>query len=297
MQRQRSGGRARGRRLQAAVPLLVLALLLAVIGAIALANPGEDDGGNRLGAGGDATETPILEPTATEDSAVVPVDVHSPTETPTMTPEPTATEEPTATPTPEPTATPEPEEPTPEPEPTATPEPEVPTSTPEPAEPTPIAGGQFDNPLPSLQIPADVANGPRVDLGAGQFTGAYRRPDGTLYGRPATHVYGVGSGAHAATASFEVASAPESYILITITGMDDEREQKVPMRLWLNDSVIWEGTSPFPNEQWLAVSWLVSDLDAMHEGVNSITLEVTEGNGAIGAPPWILITSATVYYS
>ncbi|HUG17190.1 MAG TPA: protein kinase [Thermomicrobiales bacterium] len=274
------------RRVQAIVPIVVLALLLVLVGAIALANPGGDDESPGAGVVFDATETPEAAPSPTEIAAVIPVDEPTATEAPTETPEPTATPEPSSTP--EPTATQEP---------TATPEPE-PTEAPDdsPTTATSIAGGQFDVPLASLTIPQHVGEGPRVDLSAEDFTGAYRRPDGMLFGRPATHIYGVGSDAHAATATFEIAEAPGSYILVTITGMDDERPEKVPMRLWLNDRIIWEGPSPFPNESWLNVSWLVSDLSALQAGQNSITVEVTEGNGAIGRPPWILITSAIVYY-
>lgn len=288
----------RRRNLGALIPLLVLALLVTVIGAIALANPGGDSDDPGAGAVSDATETPTTEASATVEG-VVPVIEPTETEAPSPTAEPTATAEPTETPepTPEPTQTPEPTAtPEPEPEPTATPEPEPTEIVEEPVEPTPIANGQFNVPLQSLTIPGVVANGPHVNLSAEDFTGAYRRPDGQLYGRPATHVYGVGSNANAATATFTVDTAPQEYILVTVTGMDDERPVKVPMRLWLNDRLIWEGPSPFPNEQWLNISWLVSDLSALAPGENTITVEVTEGNGTIGQPPWILVTSATVYY-
>jgi serine/threonine protein kinase len=285
------------------VPVLAVLLLLGVIGTVALANQFNGNGEPGLGVGADATATPGPEPTPTDLPVVVaPTATSEPsptaTATPTPTPEPSPTPEPTATPepspTPEPTATPEP---TPTPEPTATPEPE-PTPTPEPPPPTatPEAAIPVNTPLQINAIPSQVANGPSVTLDAPDFQGAYRRPDGTLYGLPATHIYGRGSDAHAATATFEIPNAPSQYVLIAITGMDDERNAKVPMQLWLNDHLIWEGPSPFPNEEWRDIAWIVGDNTWLRQGQNTLRVEVTEGNGAIGRPPWILISSAVIYY-
>jgi hypothetical protein len=153
----------------------------------------------------------------------------------------------------------------------------------------------FDTPFPIGQIPGSYLDSAVVSFGAGDWEGGYRRDDGVLYGLPAVHLYGQGSGAESITAFFSVEDTPTSYIVIQITGMDDERQQKAPLRLWLNDYLVWEGPSPFANEDWTDIGWLVGSLDAIQPGVNSIVLEIVGQDGEIGVPPWNLVTSAVVY--
>lgn len=226
--------------------------------------------------------------TATEPPATATM---TPTVEPTMTP----TLEPTETPTPEPTETPTPE-PTETPEPTATPEP--PTATPEPPTPTavPVPPVAFDTPFPLSSVPVQIFQGPSVTMNASDFKGAYRRDDGSLYGLPAVHVYGGDSGFDEASATINAGSAPSQYILVTITGMDDEQSSHVPMQLWLNDYLIWEGPSPFANEAWTDVAWLVGDLGALQPGKNTLSIVNADSNGDVGEPPWMLITAAAIYF-
>jgi hypothetical protein len=68
------------------------------------------------------------------------------------------------------------------------------------------------------------------------------------------------------------------------------------MQLWLNDNLIWEGPSPFNNEEWTDVAWLVEDLEWLEAGTNTLTVANTEDDGEVGSPPWILVTSAVVYF-
>jgi serine/threonine-protein kinase len=262
--------------------LAALLLVLGLVAAIALAGNGDDDAEPTVLAGADATAT--VEPTATE------------TPEPTATAEPTETPEPTATPspTPEPTATPEPTqtpEPTvtPTPEPTQTPAP--PTNTPEPPPPD-VA---FNEPIPLSAVPFALQEGNGETMEAGDFEGAYRRPDGELYGLPAVHLYGQGSDEDTATAGFDADDGAEEYVVIVITGMDDERAEKVPIRVSLNGNTVWEGASPFGNEDWTDVAWVVEDLSWL-SGDNTLAVTNLEGSGEVGAPPWVLLTSATVFY-
>jgi hypothetical protein len=266
------------------IPVLLILVLALLIGAIAAAS--------QFG-GGDKEEA----------TATLPVVVASPTEeppTPTMTPtqEPTATPSPTVTPTntPEPTATPVPPTAT-VPPPTETPVP--PTPTPVPATPTTspaVPTVAFDTPFPLADVPGALFQGPSATLNAGDFKGGYRRDDGVLYGLPAVHFYGAGSGVDEGTATFTIDGAPSQYIMIAITGMDDEQPAKVPMQLYLNGNLVWEGPSPFANEDWTDVGWLVGNLDWLQAGQNTLTVVNAGGKGEVGKPPWMLVTSAVVYY-
>ena len=267
--------------------LAALLLVILLVAAIALAGNGDDDQEPTIAAGADTTATgEIVEPTATETP--------EPTATvePSATPEPTATATvaPTETPTPEPTQTPEPTV-TPTPEPTATPVP--PTNTPEPPPPPDVA---FNQPIPLSEIPFPIEEGNGETMEAGDFEGAYRRPDGELYGLPAVHLYGQGSGADTASAGFDADDGAGEYIVIVITGMDDERAEKVPIRISLNGNTVWEGASPFGNEDWTDVAWVVEDLSWLSGDDNTLSVTNLEGGGDVGGPPWVLLTSATVFY-
>ncbi len=271
--------------------LAALMLVLLLVAAIALAGGGDDDDPT-IGSGADVTET--AEPTPTETAEPTPTETAEPTETPEPTPEPSAT------PTVQPTQTPEPS-PTPEPTVTPTPEPPPPTETPVPPTPTrepppPPPNVVFNQPIPLSAIPYPIQNGFDESMNASDFEGAYRRPDGVLYGLPAVHLYGQGSDADTATAGFNADESADDYIVIVITGMDDELSSKVPIRISLNGNTVWEGNSPFGNEDWTDVAWVVQNLGWLSDGGNTLSVTNLGGNGEVGAPPWVLLTSATVFY-
>jgi len=282
------------------IPLLILVLALAGTGvALALREIGDGNGNNAIVGASDPTatepEVPGAAPDGTQgDAQVIPPPEPTPTseaastDTPEPSPtlEPTATEEPT--PEPEPTNTPEP---TPEPEPTATAEPPTPTEESE-------SGGSGPPTNTISQIPAQWRQGRSVTFGRDDFVGggAYRREDGVLYDRPAAHLYARSTGFAATTVSFEIPERPTDYIGLAVVGMDDEREQPVPIRISLNGKVVWEGPSPFGNEQWTPVAWEIRALGWLQEGQNSLTIEMLVDEGPFGLPPWILLTEAAVYW-
>ena len=263
--------------------------------------------------GDDPDDDAVAEATATTEVATEPSGAEEPTATETEAPAPaeptaTATLEPTATATLEPpTATVEPTAtlaPTETPEPTATPEP-PPTETPEPppatVEPTatnpPAPTTPFNTPLPMSQIPASYFQNASRTFDAGDFDGAYRRDDGELYDLPAIHLYGQATEFSSASTEFEVNDEPSNYIVITIVGLDDERSEHTMMRLRLNGNVVWEGPSPFANESWTQVAWIVGNLQWLGDDGNVITIENAEAGGGLGQPPWFLVTTAAIYFN
>jgi serine/threonine-protein kinase len=303
---RRPPARARRNPWPVILPLMALVGLGLVLGAIAFAGDSNGDGIEPTLTLPAVGASPTDEPTATAEQATATLAATvAPTDTPaqpTATPEPpTATPEP-PTPTPEPpTATPEPPTPTLEPE---TPTPEAPTATPEPdASPTAPPAG-FNQPFPAGNLPGSIANGPRVDIPADSFSGGYRREDGVLYGRPAVHLYGQGSGADVTEARFVLDAQPEQYIVLEIVGLDDESTQHVPIQVLLNGNVIWRGQSPFRNANvpeddpsaWTRIAWQLNDLTFAQQGENTLTIVNLGTNGEIGSPPWVLVNSASVYY-
>jgi len=304
----RGGGRppaARARRQPSRWPVFAALLLIAALSLTALTvaasqglglTGGDDDpppSATTASVAGDPTATTQAESVVTE----------APTATATLEPSATpAPPEPTATPPPpEPSATPEP----PTPEPTATAEPEPTEDDDEgngngndDSEPDNDLGVEFNQPFPLDSIPELWTAGASAQFGRDDFVagGAYRRPDGVLYEREAAHLYAQGTDHPSTTVSFEAEDEPGSYIAIVITGMDDEWDENVPCRLVLNDEVVWEGASPFGDEQWTTTGWLAGNLGWLESGENSLTFEVLSEDGEFGQPPWILLNSATVYF-
>lgn len=295
-QRRVQGRRRSTRRNRAwLIPVIFLTLVLAGTGvALALREISGGDGNNSVTGAAVPTPTEPEVPggapdgTADDSGQVVPPPEPTATEEPPPTEEPTPTPTPEPSPTPEPTATPEPTE-TPEPEPTATPEEE--TSTPEP-------DGSGPPLQPVSEIPAEWQQGQGMTFGRDEFVGggAYRREDGVLYDRPAAHLYARSTDYSATTVTFEATERPTDYIGLIVVGMDDERPEAVPIRIRLNDKVIWEGPSPFGNEQWTAAAWQINALGWLHEGQNSLTIEMLVPEGPFGLPPWILLTEAAIYW-
>lgn len=282
------------------VALAIMAVLVATLG----------DGFSVAGFGGDddptATEDTsagvVTEPTEPEATATPEAPTEEP-EAPTPTAEPpTPTEEPpTATPEP-PTATPEPPTATPEP-PTATPEP--PTATPEAptATPPPSIGQQLaeqvpaNSPVAAGQVPQQVFEEPAAEFGRDDLVegGAYRRPDGVLYDRPAAHLYSQTTEFPSTRVTITLDEAPSDFAVIRVLGMDDENSGRVPLLISVNGYVVHQGPSPFENEDWTDIAWRIGELDALQAGENVITIENLAAEGEFGRPPWILISVVQLY--
>jgi len=147
-------------------------------------------------------------------------------------------------------------------------------------------------------LPPTWAQGASITFGRDDFVGggAYRRDDGVLYGRPAAHFYSQETEYARATVQFTVPEAPAEHIGVVLRGMDDELPGAVPCRIQLNGNVVWQGPSPFANEEWTLVGWEIGNLTWLQAGVNTLTFEVLSEAGDFGLPPWILLTEAAVYW-
>ena len=110
---------------------------------------------------------------------------------------------------------------------------------------------------PQPTVPAVVAVEPTTPQGTSgtlvledtAFHGGLRNGGGSIYGgRTSTWVYGQGSGFSTMSASFNVRQVAAGNATLTIVGMDSEDPAKTPMRVAVNNSVLYEGASPFPND-------------------------------------------------
>ena len=264
-----------GHRLRA-LPLPLVALLaLAVLafgGWLLIGAPGVSDGdpsASRRVGGAAATATPRRA---------------------SATPRPSSAARRTPSPTPAPTETPEPTEP-----PTATPAP-TPNATPAPPTPTPAAATATPAP-----VPGDAQS---VRIADSAFRGGFTDADGRYHGRSARWVYGRGTAYHTMTASFRVAGEPNGTATLRIVGLDSEDAPKTPMRLVLNDTVLFEGPNPLPNDtccgsggagNWGAVE-LRFPARLLREGTNTLTVSNLDPSARIYFPIFVMVDEARLTY-
>ena len=170
-------------------------------------------------------------------------------------------------------------------------------------------------PLDGSVLPDLWRSGPRISLQRDDFVarGAYRRVDGTLYGRPAAHFYGTGSGFSSASLELALDKQPTTYVALELTGLDDELADSVQIDIQLacgnGEAPVsighWFGSSPFRNASsdlsddtgWKPFVWIAW----LERNTCGSTLKLTFGlppsvQGQLGAPPWILLTDSTIYY-
>jgi serine/threonine-protein kinase len=141
------------------------------------------------------------------------------------------------------------------PQPTATPVPPTATAVPPTATAVPPTATPIP-PTPTRVIPTATAVPPpnpgNFSSSNNSFTpyslaGSYRRDDGRLYGRPEVALYGSGSGYEQGTYNFKADSLPAVPVVLTLTGLDDERRENNSMQVILNGTQIYNGPSGFPN--------------------------------------------------
>ncbi|HEX5504214.1 MAG TPA: protein kinase [Thermomicrobiales bacterium] len=213
---------------------------------------------------------------------------------------------PTSTRTP-PTATAPPAPPATAPAPTSVPTLAPPVVAPAPtatrARPTatriPATATRPPPPAPTATTPP---TGPAATLrfGAGDLAGAYRRTDGTLYGRPAAALYGAGSGYDTATVAFEVRGGTPGAAVLVLTGLDDERAAHTDLAVLVNGVPVYAGQSAFPNvpptdngvgggDRYWGEMRIALPAGVLRPGRNTLTLrDTTPWQGALGIP-YILI--------
>jgi hypothetical protein len=138
-------------------------------------------------------------------------------------------------------------------------------------------------------------------FGPGRLVGAYRRTDGTLYGRQTAALYSVGTGYETGTLTFTVEQAPTEPLTLILTGLDDELSGTNPLVVTINGTTIFEGPNAFPNtpmrdhgvgggDRYWGEMQLSIPAGVLQEGENTLVLENAAPGGKLGTP-YILINS------
>ncbi|MEO8288564.1 MAG: protein kinase [Chloroflexota bacterium] len=242
-------------------------------------------GTSSTGTGAEATATIFLTATSTPTAEASPTETatETPTESPTDTPEPTIEVPPTATvePAPLPTDTPAPGV---EPAPTVDSEPPTVEPLPLPPDPTPQPG-QFNS----------------VTFDAYDFHGGYTNAAG-YHGRTAQWVYGLGTAYSSMSVGFTVDEKPNGPGTLNIVGIDSEDEAKTPVRISVNNSVIYEGPNPLPNDNtsgsagpgnWGTVTFRLNP-KILKQGENTITITNLDPSDKVNYPLFVMIDSVTI---
>ena len=119
--------------------------------------------------------------------------------------------------------------------------------------------------------------------------GYYNEEAGILLeDRPTAYITGIGTPTSEMTATFELNEYPASgnYQLI-LSGADDFLEEKCPIRITLNDELIFEGPNPFSNKEW---NIQIAELPAnIFERNNVLTIANISPNGNFDAPPAFML--------
>lgn len=187
--------------------------------------------------------------------------------------------------------------PTTPPNPTATPEP-PPTATALPAAPPPAEKGDDKKEDERKKPPR---RGGAIDLDNTAFTGGFSNPDGSLYAdvtgaqRTATWIYGGRSDYPAMSARFRL-DAPargddKDEARLIISGMDGEDRGKMPLRISLNDTVVFQGDDPLPNNRWGQATFKVPK-GALRAGENTLTIRSLSEQGNFNSPHFFMLDAA-----
>jgi serine/threonine-protein kinase len=227
------------------------------------------------------TYTPTYMPTA----IITPTDTPLP---PTDTPAPTIEVPPTVTPAPQPTDT-------------VPPTGLTPTILPLPTIALPLTPVLADTPtVPALPFTPIPAGDNSVTIHGTSFQGGYTNGK-PYHGRSAEWVYGQGTPYNTMTASFSIGSNPKGPANMVIVGIDSEDPPKTPVRIQVNDQVVFEGPDPLPNDNgngpdgpgnWGAANFHLGS-KVLRKGVNSVTITNLDPSDKINYPIFVMVDTVS----
>lgn len=180
----------------------------------------------------------------------------------------------------------------------------VPPSQPE----LPTASGQEppsgDSPLivPGGPPPTVVSEPDEISRDPSAWSGGYYRDDSDWCGRSWVAVYGGQTMASQATLDISLDATPGGDAQLTLTGMGDELPAPAQIQITVNGQPIFSGVSPFPNwdgvgdcanPTWTDVT-LTIPAGILHAGDNQFAIANLESNGAVGQPPYVMLSTTVL---
>ena len=154
-----------------------------------------------------------------------------------------------------------------------------------------VSDGNFDpNSTDILIEPADFT-------GAGVMTYGYYNAGAGIHleDRPTVIITGVGTPISVMIANVDINSSPPlgGYQLI-IAGADDFLTEKCPIRIELNNHLVFEGPNTFDNTGWNTRTFVIPASDVV-VGNNVLTISNTASPGNFDAPPAFMVNYAILH--
>jgi serine/threonine protein kinase len=195
--------------------------------------------------------------------------------------------------------------------PPTTPEPAAPPAVPPTSElPTPEPPAPTAAPIPTAIPATPIAVTPVQSAGQIAFLlddevwqAGYHRPNGGTYGgRTATWVYGTSTTFSTMHAAFDAPAQPHGQVIFSIEGMDSEDRVKTQISIRVNDTEIYRGPNPLPDDDhpletgtWATYSWSFNAA-LLRPGRNEVSISNLDV-GAFSLPPFFMLDYATITYS
>lgn len=171
----------------------------------------------------------------------------------------------------------------------------VPSAAPAATASAPTAASAAVAPTNSTPLGYSATFGPKL------LTGAYRRDDGTLYGRQNAALYSVGTGYETGSLTFTVAQTPTVPVSLVLTGLDDELRGKNRLVVTINGTTVFDAPDTFPNtpasdhgvggeDRYWGEMAIPIPVGVLQVGENTLTLTNGAPGGELGTP-YILINA------
>lgn len=108
------------------------------------------------------------------------------------------------------------------------------------------------------------------------------------------YVYAAPTGELSAmVAAFTLDTVPAGGVLLHVRGRLDDGGTPCPIRITLNDAVVWEGPDGFPHDTWQWRSFPLGD-GVLREGPNRLEIRNTSADGQSGMPPWCMVAACVI---
>lgn len=155
---------------------------------------------------------------------------------------------------------------------------------------------------PAGDDPPIVDADDQLSFTAAEWQGAYTGVDTSVYQRECVSLYGAASGSGTATLTFNLNTTPDPAkpSQITLTGLDDELAAANPLRIAVNDQMVFGGDLLFNDwdPERDEVAWqratISFDPGILRAGENTITVSNLTDSANIRAPPYVLLAEAFV---
>jgi hypothetical protein len=134
-------------------------------------------------------------------------------------------------------------------------------------------------------------------LDDGAFAGGFRNSGDSRYAdstgerRTATWIYGGRSDYPAMAARFRLDDAPTGEARLTLIGLDAEGRDRMPIRVTINDTVVYEGANPLPDWRW-GETTMPAPAGALRDGENSVEIRSLAPTDNFGLPPFFMLDTA-----